>query len=200
VRHDIEATRRRLASPRLIRRAAIAAVALLAVVSAGSGIWFWGMRPSGDVPKNLAAFVGRWDGIWDNDPQLTTSLTIESVSPTGEVTASYVYMSLGPSKLVGRITDNAVSLAGPIMDSHSGFAPTVRWRRLGTLLANWTQRFLRTSQLSPLAAGREFGITILKRLHRSPLSPLARPERLLAHTLLCPEVRPGLFRRSSITP
>ena len=77
VRHDTQTTRRSLASPGLRRLAVIAAVVVLAVLSAGAGLWFWGIRSSGEVPRNLSAFVGRWDGIWDKDPQATTSLTIE---------------------------------------------------------------------------------------------------------------------------
>ena len=59
--------------------------------------------------KNFAAFSGRWVGIWDNDPQYTTSVTIESVSPTGDVTGSYVFMSATPVKFVTKITDNTIS-------------------------------------------------------------------------------------------
>ena len=108
VRHDTQTTRRSLASPGLRRLAVIAAVVVLAVLSAGAGLWFWGIRSSGEVPRNLSAFVGRWDGIWDKDPQATTSLTIESVSPTGQATGSYVFMSEDPSRFAGRITDNAI--------------------------------------------------------------------------------------------
>jgi hypothetical protein len=79
VRHDVEVTRR-IAAPSSRPRAIIAAVALLAVVTAGAGAWFWGMRSSG-VPQNFAAFVGQWDGIWDNQPQATTSLTVEVRQP-----------------------------------------------------------------------------------------------------------------------
>jgi class 3 adenylate cyclase len=122
VRHDIDATQRKLASPRLRRRAVIGAVALLAVISAGSSIWFWGIRPSGDVPKNLATaaapdasslFIGDWQGVWDNNPQATTSLTIESVSPTGDVIGSYVFMSGDPTRFVARMTDSTVSFGYP---------------------------------------------------------------------------------------
>ncbi len=59
--------------------------------------------------KNFAAFSGRWLGIWDNDPQYTTSLTIESVSPTGDVTGSYVFMSGNPTKFVTKITDDTIN-------------------------------------------------------------------------------------------
>jgi adenylate cyclase len=41
VRHDTEATRPKLASARLTRRIVIAAVAVLAVLGAGAGAWFW---------------------------------------------------------------------------------------------------------------------------------------------------------------
>jgi hypothetical protein len=62
-----------------------------------------------DENRNLAAFSGRWVGIWDNDPLYTTSLSIESVSPTGDVTGSYVFMSANPTKFVTKITDNTIN-------------------------------------------------------------------------------------------
>jgi hypothetical protein len=64
--------------------------------------------PGPDVPANFAAFSGRWVGIWDNNPQSTTSLTIESVSPTGDVTGSYVYMG-NPSMFAVKITDGTIN-------------------------------------------------------------------------------------------
>lgn len=62
-----------------------------------------------DENRNLAAFSGRWVGIWDNNPVATTSLIIESVSPTGDVTGSYVFMSGNPTKLVTKITDDTIN-------------------------------------------------------------------------------------------
>ena len=59
--------------------------------------------------RNFAAFSGRWVGIWDNNPLATTSLTIESVSPTGDVTGSYVFMSGNPTKFVTKITDDTIN-------------------------------------------------------------------------------------------
>ena len=61
-----------------------------------------------DENRNLAAFSGRWVGIWDNNPIANTSLTIESVCPTGDVTGSYVFMG-NPSKIVAKITDDTIS-------------------------------------------------------------------------------------------
>jgi hypothetical protein len=54
-------------------------------------------------------FSGRWVGNWDNNPLYATSLTIESVSLTEDVTGSYVYMSRDPIKFVARITDNTIT-------------------------------------------------------------------------------------------
>ena len=68
--------------------------------------------PGSDVPANLADFSGHWVGIRDNNPIWTTSLTIESVNPTGDVTGSYVYMSGNPSKFVAKITDNTINFGG----------------------------------------------------------------------------------------
>jgi hypothetical protein len=65
--------------------------------------------PGPDVPANFAAFSGRWVGIWDNNPRWTTSLTIESVSPTGDVICSYVFMSENPSKFAAKITDDTIN-------------------------------------------------------------------------------------------
>jgi hypothetical protein len=56
-----------------------------------------------------SAFSGRWVGIWDNNPLATTSLTIESVSSTGDVTGSYVFMSENRSKFVAKIADNTIN-------------------------------------------------------------------------------------------
>lgn len=61
-----------------------------------------------DENRNFAAFSGRWVGIWDNYPTATTSLIIESVSSTGDVTGSYVFMSETPTKLMTKIVDNAI--------------------------------------------------------------------------------------------
>lgn len=59
---------------------------------------------------NFAAFSGRWVGIWDNNPLYTTSLIIESVSPTGDVTGWYVfYWSENYSKFAAKIADNTIT-------------------------------------------------------------------------------------------
>jgi class 3 adenylate cyclase len=59
--------------------------------------------------SNFAAFSGHWVGIWDNNPLYTTSLTIESVKPTGDVIGSYVYMSGSPSKFLARIVNDTIT-------------------------------------------------------------------------------------------
>jgi hypothetical protein len=64
--------------------------------------------PDFDENGNFAAFPGRWVGIWDNNPDITTSLIIEAVSPTGNVTGSYVFMA-NPSKFVANIVDDTIS-------------------------------------------------------------------------------------------
>jgi class 3 adenylate cyclase len=112
VRHDIELIRR-VASQNLGRRRVIAAVALLAVTGVGAGTWFWGIPalqgPDPDVQRSLDALVGRWEGVWDNNPRLTTSLIIESVTPTREVTGSFAFMSESPTKISTKITHNAIT-------------------------------------------------------------------------------------------
>ena len=65
--------------------------------------------PGPDVAANLAAFSGRWVGIWDNNPLATTSLTIESVSPAGDVAGSYVYTSVSPARFVAKIIDDTIA-------------------------------------------------------------------------------------------
>ena len=62
--------------------------------------------------RNFAAFSGRWVGFWDNDPQYTTSLIIEAVSPTGDVTGSYVFMSETPTKFMTKIADDTIYFGG----------------------------------------------------------------------------------------
>ena len=54
-------------------------------------------------------FSGRWVGIWDNNPLYTTSLLIESVSSTGDVTGSYIFMSHNPLRFATKIIDNTIS-------------------------------------------------------------------------------------------
>src|SRR6516225_3841458 len=71
------------------------------------------VRDQSPENKNFAAFSGRWVGIWNNNPPYTTSLTIESVSPTGDVTGSYVFMSGDPAKFVAKITDNTITFGNP---------------------------------------------------------------------------------------
>jgi class 3 adenylate cyclase len=92
------------------------AVVLVAILAVGGGWWTLHSmavpRPIAFENRNFAAFSGRWVGIWDNNPRYTTSLTIESVSPTGDVTGSYVYMSQNPFKFVAKITDHAINFAG----------------------------------------------------------------------------------------
>src|SRR5439155_668991 len=61
-----------------------------------------------DENRSFGAFSGRWVGIWDNDPQYTTSLIIESIGPTGDVTGSYVFMG-HPSKFMATIIDDTIS-------------------------------------------------------------------------------------------
>ena len=65
--------------------------------------------PGADVRPNLAAFSGRWVGFWDNNPLWTTSLTIESVDPTGNVAGSYIYMSANPARFATKIADDTIS-------------------------------------------------------------------------------------------
>ena len=67
------------------------------------------------VLTNPAAFSpGRWEGIWDNNPQATSTLTIESVGPAGEVTGSFVFKSGTPARFVARSVDGTVSFGGPV--------------------------------------------------------------------------------------
>jgi hypothetical protein len=66
------------------------------------------------VLTNLSAFSpGHWEGVWDNDPQATTSVTIESVSATGEATGSYVFQSGTPVRFLARVADNTISFGTP---------------------------------------------------------------------------------------
>ncbi|HEY1431447.1 MAG TPA: adenylate/guanylate cyclase domain-containing protein [Stellaceae bacterium] len=94
----------------------VAGAAILVAILAVGGWWTLHTvavpRPIASENRNLAAFSGRWVGIWDNNPRYTTSLTIESVSPTGDVTVSYVYMSGNPSKFVAKITDHTLNFSG----------------------------------------------------------------------------------------
>jgi class 3 adenylate cyclase len=62
--------------------------------------------------SNFAAFSGRWVGTWDNNPQYTTSLTIESVNPTGDVVGSYVFMAAQPTKFLARIVNDTITFGG----------------------------------------------------------------------------------------
>jgi class 3 adenylate cyclase len=71
-----------------------------------------------DENRNFAAFAARWVGIWDNIPEATTSLTIESVGPTGDVTGSYVFKSHS-SRFATRIIDHTI---------HFGIAPHFTFR------------------------------------------------------------------------
>jgi class 3 adenylate cyclase len=67
------------------------------------------VRDQSSANRDFAAFSGRWVGFWDNNPEFTTSLIIESVTPTGDVTGSYVFMSSAPTKFVATIIDNTIN-------------------------------------------------------------------------------------------
>jgi hypothetical protein len=62
-----------------------------------------------DFDEKFAAFSGRWVGVWDDNPIATTSLTIESVTPTRDVTGSYVFMSSTPIKFMATIIENTIT-------------------------------------------------------------------------------------------
>jgi len=62
VRHDTEAGRRRFASPRIVRRLAVAVVAAFVVLGAGAGAWFWRMNASGEAPP-LSLVVLPFDNL-----------------------------------------------------------------------------------------------------------------------------------------
>src|SRR5260370_1041357 len=62
-----------------------------------------------DEGRNLVAFYGRWVGVWDNNPLATTSLTIEFISPTGDVTGSYVFMWSPSIILATTIIENTIT-------------------------------------------------------------------------------------------
>jgi class 3 adenylate cyclase len=117
VRHEVEPIQRKVAPPNFGRRVVVAAFALLVVTGIGAGTWFLAsplvQGPSPEVQRNLETLVGRWEGVWDNNPRLTTSLTIESVTRTGEVTGSYVFISESPTKFATRIADNAITFGSP---------------------------------------------------------------------------------------
>ncbi len=49
--------------------------------------------PGPDVPANLAAFSGKWGGIWDG--VLPSLVVIESVSATGDVRGVYAWGAYG---------------------------------------------------------------------------------------------------------
>jgi DNA-binding winged helix-turn-helix (wHTH) protein len=70
--------------------------------------------PEPNVPAVYAAFSGHWVGFWDNNPSYSTSLTIETVSLTGEVTGSYAFMSFPPIRIETKIIDSAVSFGSSI--------------------------------------------------------------------------------------
>jgi hypothetical protein len=92
------------------------AVILVAILAVGGWWTLHSMavpRPIAYSPlpfenRNFVAFSVRWVGIWDNNP-LYTSLTIESVSPTGDVIGSYVFMSANPSKFLARIVNDTIT-------------------------------------------------------------------------------------------
>lgn len=65
------------------------------------------LAPGPEVPPQLAPFHGRWSGIWDSNPDWTSVLNVTSVSPTGEVTGTYVYMQMAPSRFQSQVTDGA---------------------------------------------------------------------------------------------
>jgi class 3 adenylate cyclase len=100
-----------LRAPRRRTPLIVAGAVILVVILAVGGWWTLHSRTV-VLPFenwNFAAFSGRWVGIWDNNPLYTTSLTIESVSPTGDVTGSYVYWSENRSKFAAKIADNTIN-------------------------------------------------------------------------------------------
>jgi class 3 adenylate cyclase len=70
------------------------------------------VQEKSSVNRDFADFLGRWVGIWDNNPEFTTSLIIEPVTPSGDVTGSYVFMSFAPTKFVATIIDDTINFGG----------------------------------------------------------------------------------------
>ena len=83
------------------------AIILVAVLAVG-GWWTLPSRSNFLAWSALPGHSDRWTGVWDNDPRYTTSLTIDSVSPTGEVTGSYEFMGQS-AKFAAKITDNTIN-------------------------------------------------------------------------------------------
>ncbi|MCA8928725.1 MAG: hypothetical protein KDC18_11695 [Alphaproteobacteria bacterium] len=82
-----------------------------AVAPAGTAV----VAPASDVPAQMAAFSGTWRGKWQR--VLDALLVVETVSPTGQVQATYAWadalnwsIHAGSTRLKGQITGNTLQL------------------------------------------------------------------------------------------
>lgn len=70
-------------------------------------------QPGPEIPKEFAAFVGKWGGHWGGS--LASNLYVESVSRTGDARGVYVWgtsksvRTPGATKFRARIEDNVLS-------------------------------------------------------------------------------------------
>jgi TolB-like protein len=91
VRHDTEATRPRLASPRVKRHLAVVAASLLLLFGAGAGAWFWHMRALGGAPP-LSLVVLPFENLGGDaaDDYLVAGIADDLNAALSHIPASFV--------------------------------------------------------------------------------------------------------------
>jgi hypothetical protein len=61
------------------------------------------------VPPQYAGFAGRWTGLWDGIEAASTVLTVTNITPQGEISGSYRFMSAEPVRFRTPIENGAFS-------------------------------------------------------------------------------------------
>jgi class 3 adenylate cyclase/TolB-like protein len=109
VRHDteVEATRRRLASPPLTRRLAIVGVAILAVLGVGAGAWSWRSSSQGVAPRRLSLVVLPFENLGGDaaDNYLVEGITDDLTTALSHVAGAFVISRATANSYRGKAED-----------------------------------------------------------------------------------------------